>query len=79
MLKIEIKADNGTVIRPLTNKDCDAVVSFYLSENKIETEVIGITNMEFLKTVSKEITKCLNKLIKDNTPKIEKVKKGDNK
>lgn len=79
MLKIEIKADNGTVIRPLTNKDCDAVIAFYLFENKIETEVIGITNMEFLKTVSKEITKCVNKLIKENTPKTEKAKKGDNK
>ena len=43
MLKIEIKSDNGTVIRPLTNKDCDAVVSFYLSENKIEIKQCEIS------------------------------------
>lgn len=75
MLEIEIKSNDGRYRTPVTKNTSEAVVVFYLHKNNISMDIVGVNDIEFIKTLKKELPKVLDKAITEQTIKVKKENK----
>ena len=75
MLEIEIKNNDGRYKTGVSKNSCDAAVIFYLYKNKISMDIVGVTDIDFIKTLKKELPKVIDKAIAEQTLKVKKENK----